>query len=290
MPFLHFWRGNTSHPGLCAGWQLTLMDDGQFRKLLDQLGYSWKGYRKVRRGVKKRLRRHMQELECRDVETYLQMMVHREDVRDECELRMLVSISRFFRDRRLWQLLEHEWLPDLMARNPAVMRVWSAGCACGEEVYSFKIVWERLKAGFESMPALQVLATDRHPRHLERARSGIYRLSSLKQIPPDERIAFFESHKGGRQFRINAILKKDVRWELGHLLRKLPGSDFNLIFLRNNVLTYYHPKIRETAFARILSCLAPGGLLFIGCHETIPVEPAELIPLGPLPYAFRKKE
>ena len=111
------------------------MDDIQFKLLLDRLGYSWAGYRKVRKGVKKRIRRHMRRLGCRDIIAYLNLLQVQSDSRQECELLMTVPISRFFRDRRLWLMLENRWLPDILAGNHSQIAVWSAGCACGEEVY-----------------------------------------------------------------------------------------------------------------------------------------------------------
>jgi chemotaxis methyl-accepting protein methylase len=111
------------------------MDDHQFRKLLDWFGYSWAGYRKVRKGVKKRIARHMQELQCPAMDAYLELLASDGDALEQCRLRMTVSISRFFRDRQLWQGLQDRILPELLGAPRDFLRVWSAGCACGEEPY-----------------------------------------------------------------------------------------------------------------------------------------------------------
>lgn len=269
---------------------ITIMDDDQFRKILDHLGYCWAGYRKVRKGVKKRICRHMQQLGCRNTPDYLHVLDQQENRRQECELLMTVSISRFFRDRRLWQMLEHQWLPAMIAKNPSKMKVWSAGCAHGEEAYSFKIVWEQLGKYIVPMPQLEILATDRQPRYLERARSGIYKLSSLKEVSPESRDTFFSSRKSAKQFVIKAVLKSNIHWEIHHLLTDPPGSDYNIIFLRNNVLTYYRKEAQTRALSGILNCLSPGGLLIIGCRETLPLTTPLLNPMLPFPYVFQKKE
>ena len=80
----------------------------------------------------------MQELKCPNTEAYLNLLNSSNAVRKECERRMTVSISRFFRDRKLWQGLEEEILPAVIETDKKNIRVWSAGCARGEEVYSFK--------------------------------------------------------------------------------------------------------------------------------------------------------
>jgi len=90
------------------------MDDKEFHQLLEFLGLSRQGYRKVRKGVKKRVGRHMQQLDCRNMREYLDQLEQSEDVRNQCARLMSVSISRFFRDKRLWQVLESRILPELI--------------------------------------------------------------------------------------------------------------------------------------------------------------------------------
>ena len=265
------------------------MDDDQFRKLIEYLDYSWSGYRRVRKGVKKRIRRHMQQLYCRDISAYLKVLDRQPQRRRECELLMTVSISRFFRDRRLWEMLENRWLPHIIAGNPLKMKVWSAGCGCGQEPYSFIIVWEHLKKCFKSLPQLEVVATDRHPRYLEHAMSGVYNLSSLKELAVEDRAVFFENRKGVKRFVIRNELKSDVHWKIHHLLTDPPEADFNVIFLRNNVLTYYRHGAQNKAISNVLNCLKPGGLFIIGCHETLPFIADRLIPMNRFPYVFCRK-
>jgi chemotaxis methyl-accepting protein methylase len=265
------------------------MNDDQFNKLLACLGYSWAGYRKVRKGVKKRICRHMQRLGCRDFNVYLSLMERLSDIRYECELLMTVSISRFFRDRRLWEMLEARWLPDIITGNPLKLSVWSAGCAGGEEVYSFKIVWERLKSRFDSLPALIILATDRHPEYLERARRGIFNRSSLREMTANERIDFFESHHGAKQFSVKNQLKSDIRWQIGNLLTEPPEAVFQVIFMRNNILTYYRQEDQDSALNTVLKRLAPGGILIIGCHEALPFATGELAQMAACRFVYRKQ-
>jgi len=265
------------------------MDDAQFRTLLELLGYSWDGYRRVRKGVKKRIHRHMQRLGCREIAAYLNLLEYQAVCRREGELLMSVSVSRFFRDRHLWQILEDRWLPDIIPKNPLQIDVWSAGCACGEEAYSFKIIWERLKTCFESLPSLDILATDRHPQYIKRARSGIYNRSSLREVAADVRSRFFESCKGSKQFSIKKELKSEINWQIRDLLAESPEPIFQIIFLRNNILTYCRQADQIRALESILNCLAPGGLFVIGCHETLPLGTDVLTPLAECRYVYQKR-
>ena len=151
---------------------MNTMDDNQFRQLLDEFNFSWAGYRKVRKGVKKRISRHMQELNCPNMRVYLDLVNKSVALRQECEKRMTVSISRFFRDRQLWHDLEAEILPGLIKSEKTILRVWSAGCARGEEVYSFKILWERMQEKYVLLPEIKFAATDMHPDYIPRPGPG----------------------------------------------------------------------------------------------------------------------
>ena len=104
------------------------MEDQQFLLILDFFGLSWKGYRKVRRGVKKRLDRYMRELGTRDTEALRLAMQKDPEQRHEVERLLTVSISRFFRDRGLWKTFKENILPSI-PDGAGPVKVWSAGCA-----------------------------------------------------------------------------------------------------------------------------------------------------------------
>ena len=264
------------------------MDDQQFRKLLDEFGLSWNGYRRVRKGVIKRIRRHMQQLNCPSVDSYLLTLQQNQELRLKCEHLLTVSISRFFRDRFLWNTLENEIIPSIIMKNRDRVKVWSAGCACGEEVYSFKIMWKGLENIPERLPNLELLATDMNPLYLDKARSGTYSRSSLREVPEAIRSLYFESQKGGKHYAVAPLLKKDILWQDHHLLSNPPTSDFHLIFLRNNLLTYYDERLAVPAFQKIVVSLAPNGYLIIGSHENLLPGASHLIPVGGLPYVFQR--
>jgi chemotaxis methyl-accepting protein methylase len=264
------------------------VNDHQFRQLLDNFQYSWAGYRKVRKGVKKRISRHMQELKCPNVETYLDLLRNNVQDRQECERRMTVSISRFFRDRKLWLDLENEILPELLEAEKETLKVWSAGCARGEEIYSFRIVWERLKTRFEHLPGLEMTATDMHPEYIEKALAGIYTKSSLKEIPEEMRDVYFDMKKGGNRYDLKPMFRKKIIWQTQNMFSNPPGSGFHIIFLRNNLLTYYQNHLIKKPFAKILQSLNPGGSLIIGSHENLPDESSGLTRNPSTPWAYRK--
>ena len=137
-------------------------------------------------------------------------------------------------------------------------------------------------------PDLDVLATDINPIYLDRACAGIYPPSSLKEVTREIQSIYFKQ-KGGKLFEVTASLKKDIMWKTHHLLSDPPGSEYDIIFLRNNVLTYYEERLKKRAFSNVLESLAPCGILVVGSHETIPFETSDLTGVTPYSYVFRKE-
>ncbi len=263
------------------------MDDAAFGQLLDYLNLDWKGYRKVRKGVKKRIRRHMLALGCQGLSDYLAVLNDKLAIREECDRHMTVSISRFFREHALWTALEERLLPELIDFFPEKIRIWSAGCACGEEAYSFAIVWALLKKKTDNLPAVELLATDTNEASLGRARIGRYPPSSIREVPVDLRSDYFESRKGGKQFQVREFLKQDVLFRPHDLLSGSPKSRFHLIFIRNNLLTYYQDQIKGPVFHKILEALTPRGLLIVGAQENVPLDTGRLSSDNQFDYVLR---
>jgi len=242
------------------------MEDRQFKTILSFFGLSFQGYRKVRRGAKKRLGRHMQKLECNMVSDYLERVRNHPEVMHECRLALTVSISRFFRDRMIWDTIRKKVLPDLARKNHTSLHIWSAGCARGEEAYSMKLIWEKAVKETLNLSRIRLLASDINPEY-------------LKEVSESDRKAFFHIRKNGKQFSVKPFLRTDINWQIIDLCAELPSQRFDLIFLRNNVLTYLDGNYKKQAFQNIVKKLNPGGFLVKGSHETIPEKDVSLIRL-----------
>lgn len=232
----------------------------------------------------------MRDLGCRNFESYLAELGEHRSVREDCERLLTVSISRFFRDQRLWEFLAQEILPELMGRCEKTLKVWIAGCASGEEVYSLKILWARLGGSERSNLRLEILATDLNPACLARAREGVYPPSSLREVPSEALSAYFVKVKGKNLYAVRPSLKEDIEWKAHNFLSDPPVDTYQIIFLRNSLLTYYLDKWKRQAFREVFSRIAKGGVLVIGTHERLPHPLAEPVESLNLPYVFRKQE
>ncbi len=208
----------------------------------------------------------MLSLKLNRLEDYLAALEANPDLEAECRLCLTVSSSRFFRDGHLWILMESEILPWL-SRGESI-RAWSAGCACGEEAYSLKILHHHLQGRSPHLRPLKLLATDLNPVYLNKARAGVYQRSSLREVPAELGGIYFHELPGHR-CQVAEVVKTDLHWQEHDLLSGLPLGIFDVIFMRNNVLTYNQDNLKKMAVRTAAASLAPGGFLIIGARETL---------------------
>ena len=250
----------------------------------------WRGLRRVRKQVCKRLARRLRELELDDLDAYRLHLVGHPDEWVVVQSLCRITISRFYRDRAVFDTLRDTALPDLgrliLARGGSTLRCWSAGCACGEEPYTLRLVWDldvsREVPGVE----LEIVATDLDDHVLERARIACYPPGSLRELPPEWTAEAFEARGGSLclrpRFRTGIQLARaDIRGEM-------PDGTFDLILCRNLVFTYFDEALQARILELMLDRLAAGGLLIVGGHESLPEGgwPLER-PYGPLPIHRR---
>lgn len=271
------------------------MTDGECVELLQwaapRLRLRWEGFRRVRGQVCKRIGRRMKALGLESAAAYRARL----DA-DPAEWAVLdslcrVTISRFFRDQRVFEVLRESLLPTLLtdarARGETVFRVWSAGCASGEEPYSMAILFRLGLAPLFPELRLELIATDADESLLARADRACYPTGSLRELPREWTLKAFSPTPDGEpclkpEFREGlSFLRQDLR-------AQLPEGPFHLVLCRNVAFTYFAPPLQQQVLARLLERLVPGGLLVIGGHESLPESATGLErAAGPLPV-FRK--
>lgn len=236
---------------------------------LPRLGLRWPGFRKVRRLVRKRIARRLQERGLPDLDAYRAYLDGHPEEWSVLDLHCRVPISRFYRDRGVFEALERDVLPALAAAAAGRNEVscWSACCASGEEPYSLAILWHlNLRHRFPGT-AFRIVATDIDAHLLERARTGCYRASSLKELPAPLLAEAFTRRGGAlcvqEDFRVIDFRQQDIR-------QGVPEGEFDLILCRNAVLTYFALPVQREVMGQVVARLRPGGALVIGIHESLP--------------------
>jgi two-component system CheB/CheR fusion protein len=179
---------------------------------------------------------------------------------------MLISVTSFFRDRRAFEALERELMDSLLSHRPLPrqLRVWSVGCATGEEAYSLAMVLND-HAPQSLRGALQVFASDIDERALAVARAAVYPEAILTDVPPTRLRQYFQKEAG--VYRVRKELREQVMFALHNVLRDPPFSRVDVIVCRN-LLIYLEREAQQRVLEIFHFALNPGGVLFLGSAES----------------------
>ncbi|NNK85399.1 MAG: chemotaxis protein CheR [Desulfobacterales bacterium] len=246
---------------------------------LPKLSMRYKGFRKVKRQVCRRIDQRMKTLDLSSLNEYKQHLIANQDEWPILDQFCRIHISRFLRDGHVFQTLLSFILPELgqivKQEKDKTLSVWSLGCASGEEAYTFKIIWDALLQDQFPTVFLNILGTDIDEHMLARARSGKYQKSSVKELPHHLIEYGFEI------FAENYVLKDDVKANIQFLLqdvrKEMPPGYFHLIACRNLIFTYYDLSPQRKLVQRLIQRLTSRGILILGNHESLPDNSPELI-------------
>lgn len=184
---------------------------------------------------------------------------------------LTVPETYFFRNRPQFDALEQHILPELIARrrNERRLRIWSAGCASGEEPYSVAILLRRLLPDLAAWDVL-ILATDLNRGLLEKAQAGLYSAWSFREMPAEIRERYFTPR--GSRFELSAEVRRQVTFAYLNLAEDTYPSpltnthEMDLILFRN-VLIYFNAEMARRVVDRLYRALADGGWLLVGHAE-----------------------
>ena len=237
------------------------------RWALPRLGLRWEGFRNPRAQVLKRIARRHRALGLADLGAYRRYLEEHEDEWRALDALSRVTISRFGRDRGVFEALRREVLPELATRARAI-RCWSAGCASGEEPYTLALI-ER----FDPPGApLEILATDADAALLARAARARYPRGTLRELPDSWIEAAFREEDG--ELALDRALAREVRFAQHDLRRDPPPpGPFELVLCRNMAFTYFDARGQRDALDVFAALIPIGGALVLGGHESLPDDP-----------------
>jgi chemotaxis protein methyltransferase CheR len=248
----------------------------------------WAGFRKVRGQVCKRLKRRIGALGLDGFAAYqarLEADPREWRAFDEC---CHITISRFFRDRGVFETLRQRVLPEIAdraRRESRAVRCWSAGCASGEEVYTIRILWDLEVAPKFPGVELAIIATDIDAPVLSRAREGCFAAASLRELPSTLVVQAFG--RDTDRFCVKPRHREGIVFLIQDLRSDAPDGLFDLVLCRYLAFTYFDLSLQRETLARLVRRLQPGGYLVVGTHEKLPDNGPGLIPCGKVPQIFR---
>jgi two-component system, chemotaxis family, CheB/CheR fusion protein len=218
--------------------------------------------------LRRRIARRMVLKRSTSIADYVQLLhTQHEEVR-ELQEDVLINVTRFFRDPEVFEALKQELFPRLFQdRVPGQpVRVWVAGCASGEEVYSLAICLLEFFSTQSFEPPIQVFGTDASEQSVEKARLGMYPESITAEVTAERLRRFFV--KFDHSYQISKRVRDLCIFARQNLCTDPPFSKLDLISCRN-VLIYLGAKIQKRIVLTLNYALRPGGYLLLGSSETI---------------------
>ena len=182
---------------------------------------------------------------------------------------LLNNETYFFRDRAPFDVLARHALPDLAQRRDKAkrLRIWSAGCSTGQEVYSLAMLFAEAADQWRGW-TIDILGTDVSTHCVDRARAGIYTQFEVQRgLGINQTIRWFEECPDG--WRAVEDLRRPVRFQVHNLLEPAPHPGGFDIVLCRNVLLYLSPDKKTLAFERLASAMAEDAWLMLGAGETV---------------------
>jgi chemotaxis protein methyltransferase CheR len=233
--------------------------DSFIKNLDDLIGIDLANYKRTQ--MERRIRNLMRFEGCGDFEAYLKLLRDNHSKLEKLIEHLTIKFSEFFRDPAQWELLEKKVVPELYGSNRR-LKIWSAGCAAGEEAYSLATILTDL-----GIIETSLIATDIDANALEKARLGVYTDKSVKNVPDVQLQNYF--NLVGPTYQVKDRLKKTVSFKRHDLIEDSPpDSDCDLIVCRN-VIIYFTEEAKNSLYHKVVGALRVGGYLFAGNTEQI---------------------
>ncbi len=218
----------------------------------------------------RRVQRRMKELHLHSLPDYAQRVeTDRNEARALSET-LLIGVTDFFRDEQAFTTIERAVAPELIRRAHAEnrpIRIWSAGCASGEEAYSLAMVFSEVAADFPSPVEIQIFATDVHRGFLAEAARGEYPSERMQGVSEKRQRTFFSRTASGG-WQIDARIRKSIVFAPHDVLNDPPFTRLDLVSCRN-LLIYFSVEAHQRVLGSFAFGLLERGFLFLGSSETV---------------------
>jgi two-component system, chemotaxis family, CheB/CheR fusion protein len=265
--------------------------EAAFEALLDFLkesrGFDFTGYK--RSSIWRRVTRRMQQVGTTSFGDYLDVLQVDQDEFTHLFNTVLINVTGFLRDPGAWRELQEEIVPQLLAtKGPGEpIRVWSAGCASGEEAYGLAMVFAEALGPEEFRRRVKVYATDVDEDALATARLASYGDRELEPLPEEWRERYFERTAERHTFR--GDLRRSVIFGRNDLVQDAPIGRLDLLVCRNTLM-YLNAETQAQVLRRFHFALNPAGVMFLGKAEMLLSHGRLFLPIDLKRRFFRKAD
>jgi two-component system, chemotaxis family, CheB/CheR fusion protein len=244
--------------------------DPKFENLLTYLrqsrGFDFTGYK--RSTLMRRVCKRLQLLTIENFEEYLDYLEVYPEEFNYLFNTILINVTAFFRDSSAWEYLAEEILPNLIKNKKTSdqIRIWSAGCASGEEAYTLAMLMAEILGVEEFRQRVKIYATDVDEDALNQARQAIYSAKDVQAVSDELRQKYFEII--GNRYVFRQDLRRSVIFGRHDLLQDAPISRLDLLVSRNTLM-YFNSETQGRILARFHFALNDHGYLFLGKAEML---------------------
>ena len=220
--------------------------------------------------LQRRIERRMAlaSIQIRDIDRYLAILRSDPGELDVLAKDLLINVTNFFRDSKVFDVLADRVIPDLIRSQPPdhTLRIWVAGCSTGEEAYSLVMLFREQITAAKLNVRLQIFASDVDPDAVAVARAGLYSETIEADVTPARLARFFSKEDSG--YRVSAELRGAVVFTVQDLLADPPFSRLDLVSCRN-LLIYLEPEAQSKVISLFHFALRNRGILVLGSAEYI---------------------
>ena len=264
--------------------------DPAFEALLQFLkrsrGSDFTAYKRA--SLERRFRRRMEAVGCRSYGDYLDHLEVHPDEYAALFDTLLINVTDFFRDPPTWEHLRDETLPELLAAKAAdePVRVWSAGCASGQEPYTIAVLLCEALGDEDYKQRVKIYATDIDEQALAAARQGAYAPRELEHVPAELRERYFEGD--GQRHAFRADLRRTLIFGRNNLVDDAPISQLDVLVCRNTLM-YLNAETQAHILRHFHFALRDSGVLVLGKAEMMMSHRDLFAPLDLKRRIFRKQ-
>lgn len=216
----------------------------------------------------RRIRVRMQQVGVDCYQDYLDRLQRQPDEVTQLLDTVFINVTCFFRDRPVWDYLEKQVIPQIIANKPSnePIRVWSAGCASGEETYSLAMLLAETLGLEQFQQRVRIYGTDIDQDALQQARRGYYSSRAVELISPNLLQRYFERRTDGYRWRSD--LSHPIIFHRHNLIKTAPLHKMDLLVCRN-LLMYLTKEAQIRALVRFHFSLRENGFLMLGQAEDL---------------------
>lgn len=244
--------------------------DAKFEHLLEYLrqnrGFDFTGYK--RPSLVRRVAKRMEMVNVENFADYVDYLeVHPEEFAVLFNT-ILINVTSFFRDPLAWKFLAESIVPRIMSgKGPdEPIRIWSAGCASGEEAYSIAMIMAEKLGKKDFRQRVKIYATDADEQALAVARQATYTAKEIQPVPEELREKYLDT--AGARYSFNIDVRRSVIFGRHDLMQDAPMSRLDLLVCRNTLM-YFNAEAQGRILGRFNYALNPNGFLFLGKAEML---------------------